>query len=147
MSKSRMIAMLIVFFDAKGVVHYDFVPEGQRVNGDFYLEVLRRLQRRVNRVRPAIAGNWKLHQDNAPSHTCSKSTDYLTQNGVATIPQPPYSPDLAPAHFFLFLNVESSLKGNHHGTLSAVKEASTRSLKDLPESAYQGAFDSWKSRW
>jgi len=58
------------------------------MNGDFYL-VLRRLKRRVNRVRPAIAGNWKLHHDNAPNHTCSKVTDYLTQNGVAMIPQPP----------------------------------------------------------
>ena len=28
MSKSRMKAMLIVFFDAKGVVHYEFVPDG-----------------------------------------------------------------------------------------------------------------------
>ena len=52
-----MNAMLIVFFDAKGVVYYESVPEGQIVNGAFYLEVLRRLKRRVNRVRSAIAGN------------------------------------------------------------------------------------------
>jgi hypothetical protein len=37
--------------------------------------------------------------DNAPSHTCSKVTDYLTKNGIATVPQPPYSPDLAPAMY------------------------------------------------
>ena len=117
------------------------LPEGQTVNGAFYLEVLR-LKRRVNRVRPAIVGNWKFHHDNVPSHTCSKVTDYLTQNGVATFPQTPYSPDLAPADFFLFPKVKSSLKGHHHGTLSAVKEACTRTLKDLPESAFQGAFES-----
>ena len=63
------------------------------------------------------------------------------------VPQPPYSPDLAPADFFLFPKVKSSLKGHHHGTLSAVKEACTRTLKDLPESAYQGAFVSWQRRW
>ena len=113
----------------------------------FYLEVLRRLKKRVNRVRSAIAGNWKLHHDNAPSHTCSTVTEYLTINGITTIPQPPYSPDLAPADFFLFPKVKSSLKGHNHGTLSAVKEACTRTLKDVPESAYQGAFESWKSRW
>ena len=105
MSKSRMKAMLIVFFDAKGVFHYEFVPEGQTVNGAFYLEVLRKLKRRVNWVRPAIAGNWKLHHANATSQTCSKVTDYLTQNGVVTIPQPPDSPDLAPTDFFLFPKV------------------------------------------
>lgn len=52
MSKYRVKAMLIVFFDAKGVVHYEFVP----LNGVFYLEVLRKLKRRVNRVKLAITG-------------------------------------------------------------------------------------------
>ncbi|GFX68542.1 histone-lysine N-methyltransferase SETMAR [Trichonephila clavipes] len=48
MSKSRMKAMLIVFFDKNGVVHSEFVPEGQTVNGAFYVEVLKRLKQRVN---------------------------------------------------------------------------------------------------
>ncbi|GFU16064.1 protein GVQW3 [Trichonephila clavipes] len=41
MSKSRMKAMLTVFFDKNGVVHSEFVPEGQTVNGAFYVEVLK----------------------------------------------------------------------------------------------------------
>ena len=49
--------------------------------------------------------------------------------------------------FFYSQNWNSPFKGHHHGTLSAVKEACTRTLKDLPESANQGAFDSWKSHW
>jgi transposase len=49
-----------------------------------------------------ISANWNLHHDNAPSHTCFVVTEYLTKNGIVTIPQPPYSPDLAPADFFLF---------------------------------------------
>jgi hypothetical protein len=28
--------MLIVFFDAQGVIHREFVPEGQTVNGQFF---------------------------------------------------------------------------------------------------------------
>ncbi|GFS78018.1 putative DD34D transposase [Trichonephila clavipes] len=39
MSKSRMKTMLIVFFDKNGVVQSEFVPEGQKVNGAFYVEV------------------------------------------------------------------------------------------------------------
>jgi len=41
--KSRVKMMLIVFFDAKGVVHCEFVPEGQKVNAEFYVGVLGRL--------------------------------------------------------------------------------------------------------
>ncbi|XP_011699262.1 PREDICTED: putative uncharacterized protein FLJ37770, partial [Wasmannia auropunctata] len=49
MSKSRIKIMLIVFFDVRGIVHYEFVPQGQTVNSAFYLNVLKRLKRRVAR--------------------------------------------------------------------------------------------------
>lgn len=50
-------------------------------------------------------------------------------------------PDLAPTDIFLFLAVKSFLKWHHHGTLSAVREACTRTLNDLPELAYKGALN------
>ena len=43
--------MLIVFFDAKGVVHKEFVPQGQTVNAAYYVDVQERLRKRVIRVR------------------------------------------------------------------------------------------------
>lgn len=73
MSKSRVKAMLIIIFDVKWMVIYEFVRDRQTVNSAFYLKGERRLKRRVNWVRPAIAGNWNVHPDNAPSHTCCKS--------------------------------------------------------------------------
>jgi hypothetical protein len=36
-------AVVLVFFD-QGIVHYEFAPEDQAVNRDFYLAVLRCLQ-------------------------------------------------------------------------------------------------------
>jgi len=39
-SKIAMKTMLIVFFNAEGVIHREFVPEGQKVNSEFYLGVL-----------------------------------------------------------------------------------------------------------
>jgi hypothetical protein len=32
--------MFIVFFNAQGVIHREFTPEGQTVNGQFYLGVM-----------------------------------------------------------------------------------------------------------
>lgn len=43
--------------------------------------------------------------------------------------------------------VKFLLKRHHNGPLSAFKEACTLTLKNLPESAYQEIFESWKSRW
>jgi hypothetical protein len=36
-------AMLICFFDIRGIIHFEFVPEGTTVNHTFYKEVLKRL--------------------------------------------------------------------------------------------------------
>lgn len=38
MSKSRVKAMLIVFFDIKGVIMTEWVPEGQTVNQKYYID-------------------------------------------------------------------------------------------------------------
>ena len=36
MSKSKIKVMLIAFFDQKGMVHHEFVPEGETVNNPLY---------------------------------------------------------------------------------------------------------------
>jgi hypothetical protein len=70
-SRSKIKSMLIVFFNIRGVVHHDFVPQGQTVNAAFYVEVSKRLRESLRRVRPEL---WteknpiQLH-DNAPSHS------------------------------------------------------------------------------
>ena len=51
----------------------------------FYLEVLKRLQSRVKRVRKVIAKTWRLHHDNAPAHTDFIVTEYLAKRCVATL--------------------------------------------------------------
>ena len=43
-SRSKIKVMLIVFFDYRGEVHHKFVPEGQTVNEEYCLAVLRRLR-------------------------------------------------------------------------------------------------------
>jgi len=39
--------MLIVFSDAEGVIHQEFVPEGQKVNAELYVGVLDQLLKRI----------------------------------------------------------------------------------------------------
>jgi len=39
--QSKVKVMLIVFFDMEGTVHYKYVPQGQTVNHQFYLQVLK----------------------------------------------------------------------------------------------------------
>jgi hypothetical protein len=46
--------MLTVFFDAVGIIHREFLPEKQTVNGKFYKEVIKRLITRVHHLRPKL---------------------------------------------------------------------------------------------
>jgi len=52
MSRLQVKTMLVCFFDHKGIVHYEFIAQGQIVNQQCYLEVLTRLRESVWRKRP-----------------------------------------------------------------------------------------------
>ena len=42
--RSKIKVLLAVFFDACGVVHHEYLPEGSTVNQTYYIEVLKRLR-------------------------------------------------------------------------------------------------------
>lgn len=110
-------------------------------------EVLKRLNHRVTRVRPEIRSSWRLHHENAPSHTTFVVNSNLTRISVSTVPQPSYSPNVAPADFFLFPRVKRELKGKHLETLDNIQRTTTRCLNSIPQSGFQRAYDAWKTRW
>ncbi|KAL4083729.1 hypothetical protein QTP88_029045 [Uroleucon formosanum] len=93
MSKSKFKAMLIVFFDIKGIIFVEWVPSGQTVNQYYYKEVLIKLRERVRKKRPDLWKNgWVLHQDNAPAHSAFSIQHFLTEKKISVLL---YSPVLA----------------------------------------------------
>jgi len=94
--------MLVCFFDHKGIHHYEFIAQGQRVNQQCYLEMLTRLRATVRRKRPgAWPDKWILHHDNAPAHDALWFREFLAKNSITKMDHPTYSPDLAPYDFWL----------------------------------------------
>ncbi|CAK9827766.1 Mariner Mos1 transposase [Anthophora retusa] len=148
-SRSKIKILMTVFFDCRGVVHFEFLPPGLTVNKEYYVSVLKRLRENVRRKRPELWRNnsWFLHHDNAPVHTSHIVRDYLTKNNINTVPQAPYSPDMAPCDFFLFPRLKLPLRGKHFETIEAIKENSQKELKAIPKSAYKKCFEDWKTRW
>ena len=138
--------MLIAFFDTEGVIHREFVPEGQKVNAEFYVGVLDRLLKRIWRVRMAKfqSSEWFLLHDNAPSHNAAIVRKFLAKRNVAILHHPPYSPDLAPANYFLFPTLKLSLKGWHFETVEEIQCAVTRELNNISKTTFlEGMITIW----
>ncbi len=94
-------------FDSKGLIYTNFVPRGRTVNSAYIIEALARFLKVLKEKRPTMtAGTWWFHWDNAPVHTAPVVTNWMAARQFQIIEHPPYSPDLAPADFFLFPKCE-----------------------------------------
>jgi histone-lysine N-methyltransferase SETMAR len=131
--------MLIVFFDIRLIVYHEFVPEGQTVNAEFYCSVLRRLREDIRLKRPELwcAGNWLLHDGNAPSHQALVRREFLAYKGISTLSNPPYLPDLAPCDFCLFPKIKLQLKGRRFDGVEEMQRESQNVLGMLREQDFQ----------
>ena len=146
--RSNIKSMLIIFFDIRGIVHKEFVPPGQTVNGKFYCEVLR-LRENVRRKWPEMwmNGDWLLHHDNAPAHTSLVVREFLTKNNITTVPHPDYSPDLASCDFYVFPKMKLWLKGWHFVSTEEIQAESQQVLNTLMPADFNECFQKWQNHW
>ena len=63
--------------------------------------------------------------------------------GIKTVPQPPYSPDLAPCDFWLF----PKLRGGGYETIEEMKEAVTKVIDTLTQEDFDSAFQKLLERY
>ncbi len=100
---TRTKQMVLAFLNSKGLIYTNYVPKGTTVSANYIVEALGTFLKILRKKRPQmVAGDWLFHWDNAPVHTAAKVTDFMEARGIKLIEHPPYSPDLAPADYFLF---------------------------------------------
>jgi hypothetical protein len=68
LSKSQMKTMIITFFYINGIVHFEFIPQGQTVNQAYYGEILKLLHKAVCRKSPEL---WQLTRHSLSSNSWS----------------------------------------------------------------------------
>ena len=88
-----------------------------------------------------------LHHNNAPAHASLLIRSYLAKHQTSVVSHPPNSPDIAPADFFLFPKLKTTLKGRRFQTIEESQENVIRELRDITESVFQVAFQQWKKLW
>jgi hypothetical protein len=130
------------------MVHEEFVPPGQMVNGKFCCDVLRQLRENIWCKRPVkwCYNSWALHHDNAPAHALFAVQQILASTKMIVIPHPPYLLDLTTCDFFLFLKMKLKLKGQCYDSIEQIQIKSQNMMK-LMQNDFQNCFLSWKCCW
>ena len=124
-------------------------PPGQTVNGKFCCEVLKWLMEGIRHKSPEKwkKNNWFLQHDNAPAHTSLVVPQFLTSKNITVIPRQPYSPDLAPCHFFLLPKIKLRLKGRRFDTSEEIHPGTQEVIDTRKFEKFQGCMKSWETHW
>jgi hypothetical protein len=72
------------------------------------------------------------------------SIEKIKKLGFILVPQPPYSPDLAPCDFFLFGYLEQYLEGKHFTREDQVTAAVREVSDKIPLQMFQNVTDDWQ---
>ena len=124
--KSKIKVMLIAFFDVHGIVHAEFLPQGQTINQHVYKNILQRLMRSVREKRRELweTRSWLLHHDNAPADNVLGIREFHAENNIAVLEQPPCSPNLATCDI-LYPKLKEVIKGTRFQVSETIKTAVT----------------------
>ncbi|GFX37487.1 histone-lysine N-methyltransferase SETMAR [Trichonephila clavipes] len=120
--------MCTVFWDRKDILLINFLPCGETVNADRYCKTLRELRRVIqNKRRGMLTAGVVLIHGNARPHTAGRSAAVLMEFGWELFDHPPYSADLAPSDFHIFLHLKKVLSsGERFGDDEELKTSVTR---------------------
>lgn len=104
--------MCTVFWDRKGVLLVEFLSRNETINAASYCETLKNLRRAIqNKRRGKLSKGIVLLHDNARPHVANRTKDLIKSFKWETLDHPPYSPDLAPSDYHLFLHLKKHLGG------------------------------------
>ncbi|GBP05810.1 Mariner Mos1 transposase [Eumeta japonica] len=104
--------MLCIWWDQLGVIYYELLNPSETITGTLYRTQLMRLSRVLKEKRPQYYSRYDkiiLLQDNALPCVAAPVKNYLKTLDWEVLPHPPYSTDIAPSDYHLFLSMAHAL--------------------------------------
>jgi histone-lysine N-methyltransferase SETMAR len=87
-----------------------------------------------------------LHLDNCRVHFSRVAEQFIAQDHISRVPQPGYSPDLAPSDFWLFGHLKNSLAGRMFDDSEELLDGTTSFLEEIQPSELHVVFSHWVER-
>ena len=145
MTKQKFLAC--VFWDAKGLLLMEILPQGQPLNSEIYCTLLDKLSDALLSKRRRSCSDRFFLQDNARPHTAQASMNKLRQLGFQILPHPPYSPDISPSDFYLFHPMKDSIRTKEYTCQEEIVNDLNQWFAAKPNSFFSKAFQILPERW
>jgi histone-lysine N-methyltransferase SETMAR len=103
--------MCTVFWDRKAFMLVDFLHQGSTISAGVYCDTFKKPRHAIqNKQRGMLSQGVVMLHDNARTHTAATKQDPIAAVGWEQFDHPPpYSPDLAPSDFHVFLHLKTFL--------------------------------------
>jgi len=140
--------LLLVFWGTEGILHWELMPAGRTINAMFYAQVL-------DRVAAAMKEEWPHRdpkkvlfiQDNARPHTAKVTKRKLLELEWEVLPHPPYSPDMSPSDFHLFLSMQNHLAGVKFNDEEELRNWIDKFFREKPSSFFVRGIMKLMHQW
>jgi hypothetical protein len=106
------------------------MPRGHTVNKECYLKVKKHLREAVRRKR---LDSWSEKNVYFTVIISLLIRDFSANHEITPVQQLPYSPDLAPVDFVLFLKLKLTLSVRCFGSFENIKKKSLSELRAIPQ--------------
>jgi len=113
-----------MFWDRKGILLVDFLPQGSTINAGVYCNTLQKLHPMIQNKR-RVMFSWGVVLIHGNTHPNTAMQNLITTFRWEQFHHPPLGPDLVPSDFHLLLHFKSFLAGRWFHKVNEVKEAVT----------------------
>lgn len=142
--------LLCIWWDQKGVIHYELLQQNQTMTAELYQEQLIRVNDALEEKRP-FAGSERrkviLLQDNAWSRTVKNTLETIFDLGWEILPHAAYSPDLAPSDYHLFRALQHHLTDSRFKSDEEVEKSLDEFINSKPPSFFRSGIRQLPERW
>ena len=143
-------ALLCVWWNFEGVIHFELVPNGRTIDADLYCAQLDRMYAALGEKYPALINRKRvlLQQDNAKPHTARKTKEKIKNlEAIELLPHPAYSPDLAPSDYHLFRSMAHFLHGRSFNNVAEVENGCHEFFASKNKHWYRSGIAQLADRW
>ena len=142
--------MLCVYWCSTGALFWELLKPREKSNTDVYLRHMQKVEQKVERLLYENKWNGPVFvlQDGASSHKSERSIDFVKDNlHWNIIPHAPYSPDIAPSDYHLFLSLKDFLRGKKSEDESELEDELNDYFRSRPLGFYERGIGKLPKRW